>query len=263
MSQLAHIEADFQDYVISGKPTIAGEIAGPNDAFRATRLGIYFDAYRLRLAEVMGTDFPMLKAYVGDDVFDRLTASYIAAHPSIFRNVRWFSQHFAEHLQTSTDVTHHKVLAELAHFEWTLGLAFDIEDQPSLRFEELAAVAPEAWATVSFTPHPSLHLLALSTNAVAIWSAQYESADPVAPELLAEPFTCAVWRADYTSYFRSLDADAAWAVKAMQSDASFSQICEGLCQWFAEDEAAPRAAALLRGWVDDGWIAEVSAINER
>jgi hypothetical protein len=28
-----------------------------------------------------------------------------------------------------------------------------------------------------------------------------------------------------------------------------------LTQWLPEEQAAPRAAALLRGWVDEGWIA--------
>ena len=59
------------------------------------------------------------------------------------------------------------------------------------------------------------------------------------------------------SSFRSLEADEAWALEAMMNHLSFGEICAGLCHWLAEAHAAPRAAALLRGWVDEGWIAAV------
>jgi Putative DNA-binding domain len=261
MNELARIEAEFQQYVLVGDQRIAREIAGPDDAYRDTRLGIYFDAYRLRLIEVLGKDYPVLKAYVGDAIFERIATTYIDAHPSVFRNVRWLGQHMAAHLRAATAITQREVLADLAAFEWALGLAFDAEDVPPLRFEQVATLAPDAWASVRFTRHPALQILKLTTNALAIWNAQGEEGEAIAPETLAEPLTCIVWRADFTAYFRSLDPDAAWAIRAMVEGKSFPEICEGLCQWLPEEAAAARAAALLRGWVDDGWIAELAVVG--
>ena len=43
----------------------------------------------------------------------------------------------------------------------------------------------------------------------------------------------------------------------MISQASFGEICAGLCERVAEEEAAARAAGMLRGWVEAGWIAEL------
>ena len=54
MSALKHLaatEARFQANVLSGDPAIDAEIGGDSEAFRDTRLGIYRDAYRLRLIE--------------------------------------------------------------------------------------------------------------------------------------------------------------------------------------------------------------------
>ena len=126
-----------------------------------------------------------------------------------------------------------------------------------MRFEEVAAVTPEVWAELRFKPHPALRLLELRTNAVTIWKATENNDSSCEPETFPEPVTWAVWRKQHSPFFRSLEADEAWALKAMISQASFGEICAGLCEWVAEAEAAARAASMLRGWVEAGWIAEL------
>ncbi len=129
--QLAAIEAHFQDNVLTGDPAIDNQIEGDTAEFRNTRLGIYRRAYRLRLIEVLGTDYEVLRAYLGDELFDKLAGDYIAAHPSTFRNVRWFGGKLAEFLRSTPRYAGHPELADLAQFEWSLGQAFDAPDQDS------------------------------------------------------------------------------------------------------------------------------------
>ena len=38
---------------------------------------------------------------------------------------------------------------------------------------------------------------------------------------------------------------------------TFGEICEGLCQWIAEDNAGVHAASLLKGWITTGLISNV------
>ena len=254
--QLAATEARFQANVLSGDPAIDAEIDGDSEAFRDTRLGIYRDAYRLRLIEVLGTDYEVLHKYLGDALFDAAARDYLAAHPSIFRNVRWFGARLAEFLRATPRYATHPVLAELAQFEWTLGLAFDSPDEDAVRFEEVAAVPPEAWSELRFSPHAALRVIDLRTNAVAIWK-EIDDKDSFEVEISAEPVTWAIWRKLHSPFFRSLADDEAWALKAMLARASFGEICAGLCAWVAEEDAAARAAGLLRGWVEEGWIAEL------
>lgn len=255
--QLAVTEARFQDNVLTGDPAIDSQIEGDTAEFRNTRLGIYRNAYRLRLIEVLGTDYEVLHAYLGDELFNALAGDYIAAHPSTFRNVRWFGGKLAEFLRSTPRYAEHPELAELAQFEWSLGQAFDSPDEDAVRFEEVAAVPPEAWAELRFQPHPALRLLELRTNAVAIWKAIDNDDSSFEPETFPEPVTWAVWRKQHSPFFRSLEADEAWALKAMISQASFGEICARLCAWVAEEEAAARAAGMLRGWVEAGWIGEL------
>src|SRR5512137_2036004 len=133
--QLAVTEARFQDNVLTGDPAIDSQIEGDGAQFRDTRLGIYRNAYRLRLAEVLRTDYEVLHAYLGDELFDALAREYIAAHPSTFRNVRWFGGKLAECLRSAPRFAEHPELADLAQFEWSLGQAFDAPDEDAIGFE--------------------------------------------------------------------------------------------------------------------------------
>jgi hypothetical protein len=252
---LSATEARFQANVLSGDPAIDAEISGDGKAFRNARLGIYRDAYRLRLIEVLGTDYEVLRKYLGDDFFDALAGDYIATHPSTFRNVRWFGGQLAEFLRTVPRHAEHPVLAELALFEWTLGLAFDAPNGEPLRFEDVAAVPPEAWPELRFSPSAALHVIELRTNAVAIWK-EIDDRDSFEVEITPEPVAWAIWRKNHSPFFRSLEDDEVWALKAMLARASFGEICAGLCEWVGDEEAPARAAGLLRGWVEEGWIAE-------
>jgi hypothetical protein len=260
MSALSGTQAGFQAYVLAGDGAIVAEIAGVDDAFRRARLGIYYNAYRLRLAEALATDYEILKTYAGDGIFDAIVRDYIDAHPSVFRNLRWFGGHLADFLRDEPRYAGQPILGDLARFEWTLGLAFDAADAAALRFEDVAAVPPEAWAGLRLTPHPALHVVDLRTNAVAVWSGLKNANHGIAPESLPEPLRWAIWRKQLSPYFRSLDADEAWALDALRNRLSFGEICAGLCQWLPEEQAAPRAAALLRGWVDEGWIAALETV---
>jgi len=143
MSALTGTQARFQAYVLAGDGAIVTDIAGADDAFRRTRLDIYYNAYRLRLAEALATDYEILKAYIGDEVFDAIVGDYIDAHPSVFRNVRWFGGHLADFLRGGPRYAGQPILADLARFEWTLGLAFDAADTAALRCEDVSAVPPE------------------------------------------------------------------------------------------------------------------------
>ncbi|HVY06702.1 MAG TPA: DNA-binding domain-containing protein [Burkholderiales bacterium] len=257
MSKLAAIESRFQENVLSGNPAILAEIGGRDDGFRDERLAIYRNAYRLRLAEVLGNDYGVLHTCLGDEAFEALAQDYLGAHPSTFRNVRWFGGRLADFIEGNPRYAAHPELGELARFEWALGLAFDSQDEGFVRFEDVAAVPPEAWVDLRFRPHPSLQTLRMRSNAVAIWKAITDEQPVPEPVVAPESVTWAVWRKQLSPFFRSVEADEAWALQAMVSQASFGELCAGMCEWIAEDQAAARAAGLLRGWVEEGWIAQL------
>ena len=260
MIPLASTQESFQRYVLDGDAAIAAAIAGPDDAFRAVRLGIYRDAYRLRLSEVLGNDFEALKAFVGVEAFDDLARAYVEANPSTFRNVRWFGGRFAHFLRDHEASRGRPVLAELAGFEWALGLAFDAADEAALDFRSLAAVPGVDWPDLAFTGHPSLHVLRLNWNVAEIWRAAQDRAPLPRASALESPATTVIWRRELRTYFRPLAEDEARMLEAVMRGATFSEVCAILA---AHDEAgaAQRAAELLRNWVNEGWLGSYKVIR--
>jgi hypothetical protein len=261
VNQLAETQSLLQAAILTGERAIEREIQGLGDEFRRARLSIYRDAYRLRLLEVLSTDYQALRKYLGAESFDAAALEYLAAYPSTFRNVRWFGANFSEFLKSASNYAQHPWLAELAQFEWTLGLAFDAAETESVPFEEVAAVPVNLWPEMRFLASASLHLIDLGTNAVTIWK-EIDTGNRSQGQISAQPVTWVIWRKDHTPFFRSLDRDEAWALVALLAGENFAHICGGLCQWVPEQEAAARAAGMLRTWVNEGWVAKLCFGND-
>jgi hypothetical protein len=135
------------------------------------RLAIYANAYRLRLLEALGTDYPGLHTLLGDDEFDAMGRAYIAAHPSSYFSLRWFGEHMGEFLRTTEPYSKYPVFAEMAAFEWAKSDAFDATDSAVVCINDMAAIPPDAWPGLRFVPHASLRRLDLRWNVPTVWKA--------------------------------------------------------------------------------------------
>ena len=258
MSALADLQQAFQGYVLRDEASLAERIAGGQQVDPRQRLRVYFDAYRLRLLEALATDYEALRALMGDEAFGAACRAYVEATPSLFRNVRWYGGGLPEYLRVTRPWVEQPVLHEVASFEWTLTLAFDAPDAPVVRFDELAALPQQSWPVLGFVLHPSVHFLELRTNAPSLRKAT-DAGDPLPDAVLADDAkTWLIWRKALTAYFRSLSESESWALAAVREGANFTALCEGLCRWCSPDQAAAQAATLLRQWVDDELISDLT-----
>ena len=253
MKALAELQREFQGYVLHGDPHVVEQIAGDERVDPQRRLRIYADAYRLRLVDVLATDYEALRALLGDQEFRAASAGYVMATPSEHRNVRWYGAGLPQFLRTTQPWAQSTATHEVALFEWTLTLAFDAADDPVVRFEDLAQLPAEQWPTLGFVLHSSVHVIQLRTNAPAVRKAS-DVKEPLPEVVEDEPRSWLIWRKDLTACFRSLGEHEAWALSAVRAGADFTALCEGLCEWFPPEDAASQAAALLRQWVDDELI---------
>jgi hypothetical protein len=256
---LAELQERFQRHLVPADQAAHADIAGPDDAYRQARLGIYFRAYRLRLIATLATDYPALQSFLNDGRFEQLANAYIEAHPSMSRNLRWFGRSLPDFLRSDRRFSNQPILGELAEFEWAQGLAFDAPDAGQLDFETLASVPATQWPYLCFLPHPSLHLVESRWNVVAIWHAHRNETSLPAATSQQQCGTIAVWRKDFKTYFRTLEDDEARLWRILADGAGFSEACSRLAEQMDEDDAgaAQRAAGLLRCWVNDGWIEKV------
>jgi hypothetical protein len=250
MNNLAQLQSDFQAYLLDSTKGAAftKQIVNDKKVGVKKRLGIYADAYRLRIIEALSSAYPILKAWLGDDLFDKTARSYIDQYPSTYRNMRWVGDKMQAHLQKM--LPKHPIAAEMAAFEWGLGLAFDAEDAPVLGLQDLAAIPPENWGSLRFQFHPSMQLFRFKWNVLRVWQALNNEKTPPKATQINEP--CVVWRKQLNSHYRSLDLAEYAAIQAVISGASFGELCEKLQENATEEAATIQAAQYLSGWLNEG-----------
>ena len=259
MSDLVSLQYDFQAYLLHPDRQMHGHVVATAQLGVEERLDIYADAYRLRLEEALGVDFPAVHTLVGDTEFRTLARAYIDAHPSRHNSIRWFGQHLSAFLRTEPHYAKQPVLAEMASFEWALGLALDAADAPCVHADELARIPHGCWPELRITLHPSVSRLELHWSVPQLWKAIDQGASPRQPVRTEIANAWLIWRRDLASYFRSVEPPEAWALRAVAVGQTFAELCEGLGRWVEDDQVAIYAATLLRGWLEQGLISQISS----
>ncbi|MBX3653735.1 MAG: putative DNA-binding domain-containing protein [Ramlibacter sp.] len=257
-SRLRVLQRDVQRYVDEPAAPRAAtwmrHVVDSGGVGAARRLGIYADGYRLRLIEALEADYPAVRHVAGETSFERWARGFIDDHPSRHPNLRWYGADFAGWLRRAAP--RRPALAELAGFEWAVGLAFDAADAPVITVDDLARVSPQLWPGLSFSLHPAVQRLTLWTNAPALWAAA-ETGLPLRARRGDRATTWAVWRRELMPRYRTLPAVEAWALGAAARGRNFAQLCAGVCRWVPEAQAPLRAATLLRTWVVEGMVSAV------
>jgi hypothetical protein len=237
MSTLEQLQANFQQYILSGESDIIHSILSTKEVSADKRLSIYRDAYGFRLIECLATNFPSLHSYLGTEEFHNLCRSFIHEHPSSFRSIRWFGDALADFIKKYY-TTRYAFLAELADFEWKMTLAFDAEDASVVKIEDMAAVPADAWGDLSFSVHPSAQRVNYSWNVIPLWQALAADEElPSMNESTIKPWL--IWRnQDYLIKFYSLSQEEAWMLDGIKQGLSF-------------------AASYLKSWIQKGILSQL------
>jgi hypothetical protein len=262
--RLTKLQQRFQQHVlVPQSDQLADMIAATPRVSRATRLRIYTEAYRLRLAGAMDSDYHQLHVFSGDEAYTSLMHAYIQAYPSRQPSLRRFGEHLPAFLRQTEPYCLHSELAELAEFEWALCHAFDAADAQVVSLEQLTAIAPEAFAALTLGFHPSLKVLSLHCAAPQVWEALNDKPEEAPPpfDWSLEARTWLVWRQELRMMFRPAEPDECWALNAFQGGQTFGDVCEGLCRWHAEDRVPQRAVALLQRWLSEQLVVAIATVN--
>lgn len=258
MSRLHQLQQHFQDYLIGVSDEIEKDIVSSDHALAEHRLGVYYNAYRIRLIDILALDYSAIEKYLGRDSFEVIALDYLKTYSSEHPSVRWFGQHLAEYLGTQVDKEDHGFLAEMALFEWAKGLAFDGKNAEGIyHLDKVAQIPPEAWPNLIIHFIPTMQWLDLHWN-VCPYSVALDNKEPP-PDIHHEkiPLRWLIWRRNHNPNWRSLEVHEAWAIEAAQQGSSFAELCEGLCEWISEDQVAITAAGLLKQWVSDELVVGV------
>ena len=209
MKDLATFQDEFQRAVVAGDDSVLAELVDTSKENRRTLLDVYRNAYVSRLIDFLETDFEKLHALLGDEQFTKLARSYIETNPSKTPNARWFGDKFPDFLSNSIEYADAILFSELATLERALVDVFDAEDVAPLSLEQLGAIALDAWPNLTFSPHPAIRRIDLSTNVDDIWQALHNQQKPPAAKTLGETRQVIVSRQEGLATFRLMASDEA------------------------------------------------------
>ena len=256
--RLAEIQQALQARVLRGARTIEAAVPGTERFDTATRLGVYEYAYAARLTEALADTYPALRHALGPTEFAELIRAYATTSPPSHFSIRHYGRDLDDFVAGKYRGARAKVLSELARWEWLLAESFDAADAVALTRASLASIAPEQWETVCFKLSPAFRRMRMQSNAVQWWRAASERAPRPTRWRSAAPVEWAIWRANLTTYFRSLKPDEAWAIDAVAEGRSFAELCEGLVRFCDETQAPIRAATFLHRWLQDEWLVDLT-----
>jgi hypothetical protein len=260
LSSLSQLQADFQQYLLSGEARTAEQhVVGTARVPVATRLSIYGGAYVSRLTDALASNYPALAGLLGEEDFRQLGQAYVRTHESSYFSIRYYGEGLAAFLATHAAYAQVPVLEELARWEWVMRAVFDAADAACLTHEMLQQTRPEEWAQLRFVWHPSVTRLDLNWNVPQLWRALTDEAPQPGLEFHEEAEGWLLWREDLTTYFRSLTGIERIAFDAARNGWPFGELCELLCEQVGAAQAPAQAASLLRGWIESGLIIGTSA----
>lgn len=227
------------------------------------RIGIYQDAYRLRLAEALASNYPAIALHLGDAGFSAMAQAYIAAQPSRQASIRWFGDTLDAFLCSQAPWSSNPVLRELARFEWALRHTVDAADQPVLAVEALQALPPQHWPDLMLKLQPAATLLHLEWNTPAFWRCLVDE-QPL-PVLQAGSGHWLVYRRhDLMAMWRSAPTDEAHLLQSISHGISFADLCDVMAEHNHQPETIPaEAASLLRQWVSAGLLVDTTVAPGR
>jgi hypothetical protein len=271
--KLSELQSLFQSAVLTGDAedaAILDIVAPPRDADRPTMMGVYVNAYRLRLAEFLDEDYPALRVLLGDDDFEALVEAYIDENPSRLRNARWYTTRLPEFMQESESWSANALAIGLALFERALTDAYDAADAPAQSIETLAEFSPQDWPCLGFTFHPSLRLIEVAAGTLDAYGAATADEDEARsaeedegaledrPMDANESETIAIWRSDLDPAYRQLDPDEYLALFEAMEGQSFGDICQLVAFQNEGQSATERLARFLVTWFSEGLVIGVA-----
>ena len=99
LADFGALQAWMQNAILSDDAAGARErVVESNRMTAAARVGVYARGYALRLIECLRSEYPALRAWVGDQVFDLFALGYIRATPSHSYTLYDYGAGFADHL---------------------------------------------------------------------------------------------------------------------------------------------------------------------
>ncbi|MCW8885652.1 MAG: DNA-binding domain-containing protein [Motiliproteus sp.] len=252
---LAELQTDFQTILLDRQCRNAKWVTDSGHGIASQqRIGIYHNAYRIRLIDVLFDTFEHTAAYLGDEWFNTMAASYVESNTSIHSNIGLYGKDFSAHLaqQLPNDLE----VAELAHMDWTLRRAFDGANATAITQRELEKLVETGAEVDKFLPVPTLSVSTQHFNTLDIWHGINQDKTPPMVEELPEPISILIWRKGHSPHFRSLSKIETAAIGYLCAGYGLESMGEALSKDFPDIDIVPEFGAIIARWLEDEFLTQ-------
>ena len=151
------------------------------------RFAVYRNNVAVALIGSLEARYPVVRRLVGDDFFRGMAGAYVAVEKPRSPALIHYGDAFPDFVAGFPPAGAVPYLADVARLENAWVEAYHAADAGALGLDALAAIAPDAFETLRFRPHPAARLLGFAHPAASIWAAHQQGAEPHSPE---------TWRAE-------------------------------------------------------------------
>lgn len=211
------------------------------------QLGVYVNAYRWRLFDVVAEDYPVLKAYLGEGRFHTLINDFISAVPPQHFNVARYAGMLPAYQQTHT--TYDIFSAELCTLETAIAQLADAEETEALTPEHLAGMTPETLMESRLAPRKALLLFAFQHPVNDYYKAVKEETQ--LPVITQQPSFLVVFRHEDVVWRMDLEAQEYQLLSAL-----FAGETVGAALRTLDESAADNISEYFSRWMRNGLLAK-------
>jgi len=176
--KLDQLQNDFIAAIFNeDRETALTYVQGDDRLDAGQRLGIYRGSVHGILTQSLGVTFPVTKALLGEEFFDKMCDHFIDDYPP---NTPFFS-HFGDNLSRFLNefepVNTISFISDVAAFEWARHRLWQQTPSEAFNFSQIAALTEEQQANIVFHLNRSLHLFQSEYRIDLIWFAHQDDSD--------------------------------------------------------------------------------------
>lgn len=235
-----------------------GQVILPSRTLDAeARLGIYSEAYFLRLREIMAGEHGVIELIVGDDAFSELCRGYLSRYPSRSPSLNNLAHAFPHYLQRFCTRSDLPLLLDVARVERALSDAYDTPSYRRIGLGDLTAVPAEHWAEVRFRMDPSVRVMAFNHDVYGIIDAHRNGRE--LPDLGPQPCFAVVWRNERV-WRRPLSRPRYEALSALAGGATMATALERAAAAWEGDAAELESQVFewFAEWLREGFFSALA-----
>lgn len=221
------------------------------------RISIYRRMFFLRMTESMAIDYPGVKKFLGEEIFDRLVAEeYVKKHPSHSYTLNHLGRYFPQFIQESK-LPKKEFLYDLARLELSITNNMDAEETSLVTAEMISSVPIERWSNVTLIPIAALELMSFDHNVCEYLDAVND--DSPLPEIKKLKTFCVVYRNNYRTYWEELTEQQHVLLSSLITGTLFGTAIEKFAAQFPDthDELQQQLFQWFNDWVSSGFFSKI------